>query len=101
MKKYCLCKQYSGVPLSRTRAVSNFPLSRTFCLVPSAFAVYFLINCPAISNFAISNKLFGPLEVLTVVISNFSEKAARHVETNPEFLCWCIRIPFQLNFRML
>ena len=94
------CK-YSGVPLSRTRAITTFPLSQTFCLVPSAFTVYFLIKCPAMSNFAISNKFCGPLEALTVVILNFPEKVARHVETNPEFLYWCILIPFQLNFRML
>ena len=55
MGVYCI---YSGVPLSRTRAISNFPLSRTFCLVPSAFTVYFLIKCPAISNFAISNNRY-------------------------------------------
>ena len=46
---------YSRLSLSRTCAILNFALSRTFFPVPSAFTVYFPIKCLAISNSAVSN----------------------------------------------
>ena len=52
---FCRKLLYSRLSLSRTCAISNFALSRTFFPIPSAFTVYFPIKCLAITNSTISN----------------------------------------------
>ena len=77
---------YSRVPLSRTRAVSNFALSRTKALLPSAFTIRLVEMCPAISNTryleypAVSNHFFDPWNTFLSLSRTFFRNF--FVETN-------------------